>query len=98
MSWSIKLTGTASEAYLAIPDTRIRKVDDALDAIAIMPEIGRIYDPVYEAARPPFEVRVVYASVYGIYYTVDEESGVVFIRYIEDQRMDPAGRSQGRHT
>jgi plasmid stabilization system protein ParE len=96
MSFEVVFTETALQAYVAIPDWRIQRVDSTIDALGLAPWVGRVYDPVYEAARPPFEVRVVYADIYGIYYTVDEDASTVVIRFIEDQRMDPATRFVGR--
>ena len=94
--YEVRLTETSLESYLAIPDARLEKVDAALDALAVFPGVGVAYDPLYPAARPPFEVLVLYADRYGIYYSVDEKAGVVFVRYIEDERMDPKLRFRGR--
>ena len=33
-----------------------------------------------------------YSGRFGIYYTVDHEAAMVYIHYIEDQRMDPKTR------
>lgn len=78
----LRITGRADEAA----------VDAALDAIATMPYISRRYDPVYEAAKPPFPVRVLYAGHFGIYYEVDDDAMRVGVVFIEDQRRDPMAR------
>lgn len=96
MSYQLRLTQMALRSYTAIPDSQIGRVDETLDAIGGAPWIGRLYDPAYEAARPPFEVRVAYAGNYGIYYTADEDTQTVIVRFIEDQRMDPTPRFTGR--
>ncbi len=54
--------------------------------------MGAVYDPVYEAARPPHEVRVTYAGHFGIYYTYDEDTGALAVEYLEDCRRDPSRR------
>ena len=94
--YEVHLTETSLESYLAIPDARLEKGDAALDALAVFPGIGVAYDPLYPAARPPFEVSVLYADRYGIYYSTDERAKVVYIRYVEDERMDPRLRFTGR--
>ena len=89
--YSIKLTASAAESYQALGGSAKRKANNALDALAIAPGLGMVYDPYYEAARLPFEVRVVYAGNYGIYYDYD-----VYVRFIEDERMDPLNRFSAR--
>ncbi len=71
---------------------KVRKMLRVLDTV---PEIGRVYDPDYPAARPPFEMRVAYAGRYGIYYTVVEADHEVRVLFIEDQRRDPLNRFYG---
>lgn len=68
------------------------RVRRRLEALALAPKMGMVYDPVYEAARPPHEVRVTYAGHYGIYYTYDEGAGVLAVEYLEDCRRDPMRR------
>ena len=53
-----------------------------------VPYIGQIYDPSYPASRPPFQLRMVFAGRYGIYYVVDEAERRVDMLFIEDQRRD----------
>lgn len=94
--YSIKLTASAAESYQALGGSAKRKANNALDALAIAPGLGMVYDPYYEAARLPFEVRVVYAGKYGIYYDYDEQTRIVYVRFIEDERMDPLNRFSAR--
>ena len=69
-----------------------RRIDGVLTVLDTVPGIGRTYDPLYEAARPPEDVMVAYAGHYGIYYEVCETKRIVYVYYIEDQRRDPRSR------
>lgn len=70
----------------------LRGIDRVLLILDTAPYIGRLYDPLYDAARPDGEVRVVYAGHYGVYYEVDEAAREVRVLFIEDQRRDPLRR------
>lgn len=67
-------------------------VSRAIDLLDTVPWIGRSYDPLYEAARPDFDLLVVYAGHFGIYYQVDDEGLRVYVLFVEDQRADPLRR------
>jgi hypothetical protein len=94
--YEVLLTASAEQSYLAIPDSKIEAVDRLLDVLAIAPDLGAEYDPTYSAARPPFAVRVLYAKPYGVYYSTDPAAGKVYVRHIEDERMNPLTRFKGR--
>ncbi len=68
---------------------RVKKMLLLLDTV---PYIGQVYDPDYPASRPPFQMRMVFAGRYGIYYVVDEAEKRVDVLFIEDQRRDPLNR------
>ncbi len=70
----------------------IAKISKMLRLLDVVPEIGRVYDPYYEAAQLPFEARVVHAGKYGIYYVVDDEKRTVIVFALEDQRRNPLNR------
>lgn len=91
--YRVVLSRGAEKTYRAIPSAYdFRKVDKLLLLLDTVPEIGRVYDPQYEAARLPFSVRVAYAGRYGVYYHVDEAQHTVIVLSIEDQRMNPLNR------
>lgn len=94
--YKVRLSEAAEIIYRDLHGTKaffkIKKIIETLDTV---PEIGRVYDPNYPAARPPFEMRVTYAGRYGIYYIVEEEECLVRIMFIEDQRRDPLNRFYG---
>ncbi len=94
--YSIKLTASAAKSYQALGGSSKRKANNALDALAIAPGLGMVYDPYYETARLSFEVRVVYAGNHGIYYDYDEQTHIVYVRFIEDERIDPLNRFSAR--
>lgn len=72
-----------------------QKVKRMLQLLDTVPEIGRVYDLDYAAARPPFDMRVTFAGRYSIYYVVNEENHEVDVLFIEDQRRDPLNRFYG---
>lgn len=74
-----------------------RRVRRRLEALKTAPYMGERYDPIYDAARPPHEVRVTYAGHFGIYYAVDEAAREVQVEYLEDSRRDPMRRFSGNH-
>ena len=76
-------------------DRAFNRVDHDLELLETTPYLGREYDPVYEAQRPPFPCRVFYSLQYGIYYRVYEEDLRVVVFAIVDQRADPAARFSG---
>lgn len=91
--YQVLLTEGAKQAYKRIPSGKaLNRLDRMLDVLDTVPDIGSVYRPLYEAATPPFELKVVYADHYGIYYRVLEEVGQVHVYYIEDQRRDPLNR------
>lgn len=94
--YAVKLTHEAMRASEFVKaKSDIAKIKKMLRLLDTVPEIGRVYDPDYEAATPPFQARVTYAGRYGIYYTVDEDAKVVTVFAIEDQRSNPLNRFYG---
>lgn len=91
--YTVILTDEAFSSYVALPTARLfAHVDKDLGLLETLPYLGQAYDPAYDAARPPFECRVLYCEHYGIYYRVNEEARTVTIFAIEDQRRNPLGR------
>ena len=66
-----------------------RRVRRRLEALAIAPHMGTVYDPIYPSARPPHEVLVTFAGHFGIYYTIDADAHQVCVEYLEDCWRDP---------
>lgn len=92
-SYEVKLTHGARQAYRDIcSNADLGRVNKLLDILDTAPYIGHVYDPIYDAARLPFDLLVVYAGHFGIYYVVEEEAKQVLVFFIEDQRRDPLGR------
>lgn len=96
MAWSVRVSPIARGSLLALPDKAFLEISDAIELLRKMPYIGREYEPAYEAARLPFSCRVTYAGNYGIYYTPDEPCQEIYIRFVEDQRMNLTQRFTGR--
>lgn len=94
--YRVFLSKRAHQARLEIASkTDRQKIKKMLQVLDTVPEIGRVYDPDYAAARPPFEMRVVSAGRYGIYYVVNEDKRRVDVLFIEDQRRNPLNRFYG---
>ena len=70
------------------------KIDSYRLILARFPEIGRVYDPYYETARPPFPCRFVAVpdTPFALYYTVDNVTKIVTVFYIEHLRSNPKSR------
>ena len=95
-SYAIRIGSSARNSLLSLSEAAFEQVSGAIDALSTMPMRGRIYEPTYEAAQLPFSCRVLFVGTYGIYYTVFEDVHEVYVRYLEDQRMDPKWRFTGR--
>ncbi len=76
-------------------EIQTRKVYNHIDSyrhiLSSFPEAGAVYDPYYEAARPPMECRyiTVPGTPFTLYYTVNETDRAVDIFSIGHQRTDP---------
>lgn len=70
------------------------RVLDLVDMLEAFPEAGRVYDPEYIAARPPFSCRVlpVPDSPFVLYYFINEEDGEIVVFSMQFQRADPTRR------
>ncbi len=91
--YDVVLSDDAFFVYLRIPSKAdADAVDRWLDLLADFPRLGHRYDPIYEAARPPFDLFVASAGRYRIYCEVDDEARRVLVDFIEDQRRDPNAR------
>lgn len=87
--YEVILSPTAERAFKAVRSrVDMKRIDRVLSILDTVPGIGRNYDPLYDAAQPPEDIKVVYAGHYGIYYQVDESLAEVHVYYIEDQRRD----------
>ncbi len=94
-AYTVILSPYAEDAIKAVRSRADRRrIDGVLCVLDTVPGIGRDYDPVYEAVKPPEDVKVAYAGHYGIYYEVVESNALVYVYYIEDQRRDPLNRFQ----
>ena len=98
MTYDIVLVSPVEQSLDAISNASFAEVDNAIRTLAAFPDRGVAYDPIYEAAPSHIgePLRVLYVRNYGIYYTVDHASHRVYVRFIEDQRMDPKMRFTGR--
>lgn len=94
--YEVVLSSDALFVYLNMPfSADADAVDAKLGLLARFPYLGRHYDPLYKAARPPFDLFVTLAGHYSIYYEVSEDTRTVSVAYLEDQRRNPANRFTG---
>jgi len=92
-SYEVILSPTAIGAIRHVKSRAdLRRIDGILLILETLPRIGRTYDPLYPAAKPPEPILVAYAGNYGIYYEIQEESKHVNVLFIEDQRRNPLKR------
>lgn len=91
--YRVRLAQSVQDALLSIPSQDdARRIAKRLSALAIAPHFGMVYDPIYEAARPPHEVLVTYAGHFGLYYTCNDATRTVDVGHLEDMRRDPMHR------
>lgn len=84
MGHEIRFEEHAAAAYRQLPRQDARRLNQALDALAIAPLMGREFDPLFEEAAPPVRVRVADAGSLEVHYTVDE-NGIVWVRHLEER-------------
>lgn len=93
IEYDVVLSNDALFVYLNITRAAdAEAIDNILALLGCFPYLGHLYDPLYEAARLPFDLYVMHAGHYDIYYEVSEELKTVSIIFIEDQRRDPNNR------
>lgn len=93
IEYAVSLSNNALHVYLAISSSADAKaVDSMLGLLGFFPRLGHLYEPLYEAARMPFDLYVAYAGHYGIYYEISDDVRRVDVVFIEDQRRDPNNR------
>lgn len=98
MEYTVIIAEQAERALLAISSAAdFKRLEQSKDLFKTSPDIGRAYDPAYEAAQPPFACRQfsVPGTPYTYYYVIDHPEQTVFILEIADQRRDPARRFRG---
>ncbi len=96
-SCEVALTDEAFYSYAAIPSEKaFARVGQDIGLLEHTPYLGRVYDPAYDASRPPFPCRVLYCGHYGIYYRVDEDAERVTVFAVVDQRRDLERRFASR--
>lgn len=64
------------------------------DLLASYPYLGSVYDPEYEAARPPIPCRHISIpdTPFTLYYVVDDERQTVTVFYIDFAAANPTER------
>ena len=70
------------------------KILETIDLLENFPEIGKVYDPDYLAARPSFACRCILISdsPFIIYYFLEETKREVVIFSMQFQRANPNER------
>lgn len=67
------------------------RVDSYRRILSSFPQAGAVYDPYYEASKPPVDCRyiTVAGTPFTLYYAINERNKTVDVFSIEHQRMDP---------
>ena len=91
--YAIQLTDEAVYGYAdkASPDLYDR-IDHLIEFLMDHPYYGQVYDPYYEASRPPVPCRVFYCGHVGVYYHVNDPDRIITVLAVVDQRRNPLGR------
>lgn len=94
--YELLLADEAFCAYVSLPsDSLFARVDYDLDLLRSFSELGKKYDPAYDAARPSFDCGVLCCGQCGIYCRVDDGSRRVVVFVTVDQRRNPKTRFDG---
>lgn len=92
-SYFVDLADDTLFVYVHITSAaEVNAIDREISLLGAFPYAGVRYEPCYSAAVPSEPLRVIYAGHHALYYKVADETKVVTIVYIEDQRRDPAKR------
>ena len=72
----------------------LERIEQQKGMLELFPEMGRVYQPSYEAAYPSVSCRWVAVpdTPFSLYYHFDKKAQKVVVLYIEHQRMNPRGR------
>lgn len=93
ISYSIQLTDEAVYGYADITSQDLcDRIDRLIEFLADHPYYGQVYDPYYEASRPPVPCRVFYCGHVGVYYHVNDPDRIITVLAMVDQRRNPLGR------
>lgn len=95
-TWSVLYTKSALDFFAKnVTSKRVaRKIFSYRALLQEVPDLGRAYDPIYPAARPPFPCRVVSIpdTPFDLYYLKDEDNARIVVLCLEFQRVDPNAR------
>lgn len=85
------------EQLMALPDRVYERVEHSIDLLASQPGLARDYDPQYDADMPPIDCKWHYVPRTSkvIYFTYDEQEGVIRCFRLGDTREDPMQRFIG---
>lgn len=94
--WSVSYTRHAIEFLKTVITSErvLRKIFKYRALLQETPDLGRMYDPEYPAARPPFPCRYIPIpdTPFTLYYLKDDEKREIVIFSIDFQRTDPNAR------
>lgn len=92
-TYVIQLTDEAVYGYADIASTDLcDRIDRLIEFLEDHPYYGQVYDPYYEASRPPVPCRVFYCGHVGVYYHVNDPDRIITVFAMVNQRRNPLGR------
>lgn len=82
------------EQLMELSDSVYDRVEHSIDVIADNPGLLRTYDPPYEAAVPPIDLRWYYVprTYKVIYLVLDDDERQMRMLFLGDTREDPLHR------
>lgn len=88
MKNEVVLSGAARASYLAIKgEKELAAIDATFDLLVDFPDLGHVYVPLFEEAKPKGEVRVVQAGRHSIYYRHNSARGWIEVLILVSQRQ-----------
>lgn len=88
MKNEVVLSGAACASYLAIEGKKeLAAIDATLDLLVDFPDLGHVYVPLFEEAKPKGEVRVVQAGRHSIYYRHNSVCSRIEVLILVSQRQ-----------
>ena len=76
----------------------LARIEAYEDLLASYPHLGSVYDPVYDAARPPIPCRHISVpeTPFTLYYVVDDDAREVMVLYCDFSAGNPRERFRAR--
>ncbi|WP_165063122.1 hypothetical protein [Adlercreutzia sp. ZJ154] len=90
-SYSSIYAKSFNDALLVLPDVIYERIEHVVDLLENFPNLGRPYNPDYDAALPPIDCMQMFVNKTHcvLYYTIDERNKELVFFYLGDTRQNP---------